>query len=248
MRYQLLALDIDGTLVKEHTNSPSQKVIDAIQSAQHDIHIVLVSARAWKDQKTILDQLKLKPGYHVVENGAKVINPKGTIEYVKAISPSEAKSMTKRVEGLYISVGFCVDGSWLPQCPKSKRISTISFISSDRRHGNRIVSIVRRLPKKYSITVGAHWEHPNWAVTLVSHKDASKGAGLKYIQKKLRISPRQTIAVGDGASDVPTMRYAGVKVAMGNAEPELREVANYEAPSVSEDGVAEVIRRFIVQF
>ncbi|MCX8008377.1 MAG: HAD hydrolase family protein [Patescibacteria group bacterium] len=81
----------------------------------------------------------------------------------------------------------------------------------------------------------------------MSHADASKGKGLSVIQSKLDILTSQTIAIGDGASDVPTMRYAGLKVSMENAEPELKAVANYIAPSVENDGVVDVIERYILK-
>ena len=38
----------------------------------------------------------------------------------------------------------------------------------------------------------------------------------------------------------------GLKVAMGNAIPELKEIADYVAPSVDDDGVADVIEKFIL--
>lgn len=79
MKYKLLALDIDGTVVKEHTNTPTPKVIDAIRKANAKVHVTMVSARAWKDQKIIIDLLHLKDFYHVVENGTKVINPLGKL-------------------------------------------------------------------------------------------------------------------------------------------------------------------------
>ncbi len=95
------------------------------------------------------------------------------------------------------------------------------------------------------ITIANHWSDPSLAVILVSHKDASKGGGLRALQRILGISPSETIAVGDGASDVSMMAYAAVKVAMGNAEEPLKKVATHIVAPVSEDGVVEVIQRFI---
>ena len=80
MKYKLLALDIDGTVVKEHTNTPSLAVVKAIQQAKKKISISLVSARAWKEHKIIVDLLGLENSYHVLENGTKVINPQGKLE------------------------------------------------------------------------------------------------------------------------------------------------------------------------
>jgi len=53
MKYKLLALDIDGTLVKEHTNEVSQVVRDAITAAKEKVVVALVSARARADQQII---------------------------------------------------------------------------------------------------------------------------------------------------------------------------------------------------
>jgi len=39
MIYKLLALDVDGTVVKEHVNTPSKRVIDAIRKANEKINI-----------------------------------------------------------------------------------------------------------------------------------------------------------------------------------------------------------------
>ena len=65
MKYKLLALDIDGTIVKEHTNEISTTVLNAIQAAKEKITIALVSARAKNDQEIIVKLLGLENHYHV---------------------------------------------------------------------------------------------------------------------------------------------------------------------------------------
>lgn len=45
---------------------------------------------------------------------------------------------------------------------------------------------------------------------------------------------------------MPLFESVGFKVAMGNAPKELKEIADYVAPTVQEDGVADVIERFIL--
>lgn len=249
MKYKLLALDVDGTVVKDHTNTPSKQVIEAIRRANEKINICLISARAWKDQQLILNLLNLRDFYHVLENGTKVINPLGELEYSKHIPAKEVQQIIDITADLFDDIGFCIDSRWLKEYnnPKKEIVSTLSLISFSRKKAEKIPKVLQKLPKKYSVTVGAHWSNPKWAVTLISNKGASKGAGLYYIQNKVKITKAETIAVGDGASDVPTMSYAGVKIAMGNAEPELKRIADYIAPTVSEDGLVEIINRFIFQ-
>ena len=80
MPYKLLALDIDGTILREHTNEPTEPVMQAIKAAKDSgIHVSLISARAWKEQKLIVDLLNLSDCYHAIENGSKVISPSGVI-------------------------------------------------------------------------------------------------------------------------------------------------------------------------
>ena len=52
--------------------------------------------------------------------------------------------------------------------------------------------------------------------------------------------------MGDGYNDFPLLMACGLKIAMGNAVPELKAIADFIAPSVEEDGVATVIEKFIL--
>lgn len=248
MKYKLLALDIDGTVVKEHTNDISLVVQTAIAAAREKVVVTLVSARAWKDQKIIVDALGLQDMYHVLENGTKVMNPSGELEYTKVIPAQEALAIQRLAEEFCESIGFCVDGAWLAEHPASMEdvVTTLSLIATKEK-AIHIKSLIDQIPQQYAVTVGNHWSEADWSVVLVSHKDASKGGGLRYVQEKLGISPEETIAVGDGASDVPMMPYAAVKVAMGNAEDSLKQVSTDIVSSVIDDGVAEVIEKYILQ-
>lgn len=247
MRYRLLALDIDGTLVREHTNDVSPVVIDALKKAQEKVTVVLVSARARKDQQIVMDLLNLNPGYHVIENGTRVINSDGELEYTKYLPFSEIQAIQNLTQTLCQSIGYCVDGAWLPQHPESieDSVTTLSLIASSDV-AETIPELLKQLTQTYSVTVGNHWSDASLSVVLISHKDASKGGGLRYVQQKLGISPEETIAVGDGASDVPMMQYAALKIAMGNAESKLKKIATHTVAPVAEDGVVEVINTFIL--
>jgi HAD superfamily hydrolase (TIGR01484 family) len=247
-KIKLLALDIDGTLVKEHTNEVSPQVLAALNSIKDQVTVVLVSARAWQDQKNILDQLGLPAGFHVLENGTKVMNPTGDLAYTKIIPQADLQEIENLTTMLCESVGYCVDGAWLQKellQPDTHQVTTLSLIA-ERSKAESIPELLSQLSNQYSMTVGNHWSNPSWGVVLISHPDASKGKGLKYVQDQLGITAAETISVGDGASDVPMMEYADTKVAMGNAEEKLKAVATYIAPSVTDNGVVDVIERFIL--
>jgi hypothetical protein len=54
------------------------------------------------------------------------------------------------------------------------------------------------------------------------------------------------MAVGDSPNDLDMIRYAGFGVAMGNAVEEVKKCARYITRSNDDDGVAEVIEKFVL--
>ena len=61
------------------------------------------------------------------------------------------------------------------------------------------------------------------------------------------LSPAQLMACGDGMNDRSMIRYAGVGVAMANAEGPVKAAANYVTTADNNhDGVAEAVERFIL--
>ena len=54
------------------------------------------------------------------------------------------------------------------------------------------------------------------------------------------------MAVGDSPNDMAMLSVAGMPVAVGNAKPEVKEIAKYVAPSNNDDGVADAVNRFVL--
>ncbi|MCX7682235.1 MAG: HAD family hydrolase [Anaerolineae bacterium] len=74
----------------------------------------------------------------------------------------------------------------------------------------------------------------------------SKGEALRRLAGHLRLSRSQVMAVGDQDNDIPMLQWAGIGVAMGNASPGLKAVADWIAPPLEEDGAAVAIERFVL--
>lgn len=79
----------------------------------------------------------------------------------------------------------------------------------------------------------------------ISRKGADKGAALELIQRKLGISPEETMVFGDQMNDAEMMRQARFSYAVANAVPEIRAMAAFTAPSNEENGVMQVLRRVL---
>jgi Cof subfamily protein (haloacid dehalogenase superfamily) len=81
----------------------------------------------------------------------------------------------------------------------------------------------------------------------LAHPDVSKGSGLQFVADRLGFTREQTVAFGDGENDLELIDWAGYGVAVDNADPVVKERADFVCPSVDEEGVAQVIEAFLAR-
>lgn len=75
---------------------------------------------------------------------------------------------------------------------------------------------------------------------------ATKGAALLFLCRHLGISPRNAMAFGDQSNDLSMLRAAGLGVAMGNGDPDLKAQADYVTGANDEGGVAQALEHFVL--
>ncbi|MNR55151.1 putative phosphatase [compost metagenome] len=78
------------------------------------------------------------------------------------------------------------------------------------------------------------------------HKEGTKGAALTFLADHFGCDLSETIAIGDSWNDHEMLEAAGLGVAMGNAIAPLKELADYVTASNNDDGVKEVIEKFVL--
>jgi Cof subfamily protein (haloacid dehalogenase superfamily) len=80
----------------------------------------------------------------------------------------------------------------------------------------------------------------------VMHKEVSKGNAVAKLAEIYNIDRAEIITLGDNENDISMIEYAGLGVAMGNAVQLLKDRADYITADYMEDGVAQVIEKFIL--
>lgn len=80
----------------------------------------------------------------------------------------------------------------------------------------------------------------------LNHSTADKGTALLALADILNIPHEQTMACGDSFNDEAMLRKAGFSVAMGNADPEMKEICDFVTKTNEEDGVAYAIEKFVL--
>ena len=74
--------------------------------------------------------------------------------------------------------------------------------------------------------------------------DGGKPAGLARTLARRGLQAGQAIAFGDGDNDISMLQYAGIGVAMGNADAKVRAAADYVTAADTEGGIAAALRHF----
>lgn len=249
MKYKLLLVDLDGTLVpnlgippREFTASP--RLTQAIQKAQEQIAISLCTGR---DKKTVIEVIN-KLGLiapQIIEGGAKIIDARGKDLWAQYLRKDSARKIIEILRKTKTSFSIVVNGiEILGTLPKDNfdKISAILWYDLTQK---QVIGLKRRLSGYREIAVSVNKERTGSTVYL-THREGTKAHGVKKLMAILGIKKEETIGVGDGEGDKPLLLSCGLKVAMGNAVQEVKEIADYIAPSVKKDGIADVIEKFVL--
>ena len=80
----------------------------------------------------------------------------------------------------------------------------------------------------------------------VMDQHGNKGSALKKVAEHYNIPLQDTVAIGDNFNDIPMLEVAGLSVAMGNAEPQVKAVCDVVTHSNDENGVAYAIKNYVL--
>lgn len=77
-----------------------------------------------------------------------------------------------------------------------------------------------------------------------SNPEASKKCAVEFLQNYWGLKKEEILAIGDQNNDIALLQAGGIKVAMGNATNELKEIADYVTESVYDDGFVKAMEKF----
>ncbi len=254
MRYKAIMFDVDGTLLPyDYYALPSNAVTQAIKKAQKYVTVSLVTGRSYGFLKEILKKLDLYTGYAVVNNGAQVIDlANGSIVYDQPIERQDAQEIISFLHQenipFYLKQNHDENPSAMQTFQNGQDFkNAYMFFTDEILSEEKANSVINTLSHLSNITIyKSRHKHPDKYGLNISHAKATKLHGIYEIGKRINVHPHEMIGVGDSYNDFPLLMACGLKVAMGNAIDDLKAIADYIAPSVTEDGAATVIEKFIL--
>lgn len=248
-QYKALMLDLDGTTIPNDIDGvPSEKVIDAISKASKHLHVGYITGRPYEYTKRINTYLSLT-GPSITSGGAQVIDlGLDKVLWQQVLHEKELHQIFQVLDRYRYKTLVQKSGSGpvleLTKNDRPTEVITMSIMDIEPNNIDEVIYSFKDIPNiSYNKIVG--WNKGTYWVQ-ISHVNATKQQGIFEVAKLLDIDPTEIIGVGDGYNDLPLLMACGLKIAMGNAVPELKKIADYVAPSVEEDGVADVIEKYIL--
>jgi HAD superfamily hydrolase (TIGR01484 family) len=249
MKYKALFLDIDGTTVIHGVdNLPSPLVTEAVNRCKDaGVAACLATSRTLRVTHHIIDHLRLT-GYCVLAGGTQIYDPQIKKIIIEKHFPKDALRLifdaAQKFGGQELKIFDGVNEGDYDGIHTPKKILGIYFPTLKPTVLQELQKELDKIPGISLHRMDA-WEEGFETLDIMS-SNASKFHGIEEVAKLLGIQTHEMIGVGDGYNDFPLLMACGFKIAMGNAVPELKAIADFIAPSVEEDGVATVIEKFIL--
>jgi HAD superfamily hydrolase (TIGR01484 family) len=220
MRYFCLTCDYDGTIAHNGECAPS--TIDALKRVRASGRkVVLATGRELSDLRTVLPDLSIFDRI-VAENGAILYRPASDDFKLLADAPPPEFSEELRRRGVQpLSVGQCIVATWSP-----------------------FESIVLEVIRSQGLDLQVIF---NKGAVMVLPSGVNKATGLQAALDELRLSPHNTVGVGDAENDHIFLRMCECNAVVSNALPALKERADIVTAASHGAGVEELIERLLTE-
>ena len=240
-----LVMDLDGTLIgADERVSPG--VMEAVRAAASVVPVAIVSGREPDDVVRFARVLGLD-GPQVSDNGARIVDA-GTGRTLEetALDPANARRIITDLEQRGLRF-FAVDDGRMARSRAeiaAWRVTVIAAHALTEAVSLDVISAYEGAPG-ISAVPSVDAQGTRWYVNF-NRAGVNKGTGVLRLARMVGADPARLVAVGDSPNDIDMFAVAGTSVAMGTAPEEVRRAAGRVVSGVSEDGLAEAIRRFVL--
>lgn len=266
--YNVIVLDLDGTL----TNSKkviTPKTKDALMKVQcMGKKVVLASGRPTGGVVALADELRLDifGGYVLSFNGGHIINyADGSVVYDRTVPEDLTTPIYNEAKSLGLQVVTYNDSEIILGTKGDRYTDLESMVNHmPMRKVDNFTEVVDFPVNKFLLTgepeqIAAAQEHmrekfgdrlnifrsePYFLEMMPQSIDKAYSLGI--LLDYLKTDRTHMICCGDGYNDRSMIQMAGLGVAMANAQEEVKAVADYVTASNDEDGIAQVVGKFML--
>lgn len=248
MNYKALLIDVDGTLVEAKENAkPSKKVIAALEKASRSLSVHLITARPFNNTHKLPSIFRQLPFLNdsIINGGAQIINPRTKkIIITIAIKQASLPQIRKKLSQYSNVVAINSQNKQFMLNDLCEREEIIKVVAIGIEETN-LPTLMSELKHLKSIAAYETTSYKDGVDIIITHKDATKEYATKVLMKKYNLKKEEIIGVGDTTHDLPFLQLCGIKIAMGNAQQKVKDIADIIVPTVDQDGLVEVVKEYI---
>lgn len=258
---KLVVSDIDGTLLEDGGNQLNPELFEVIlKLRQKGMQFAAASGRQWASIEAVFEPVKEKI-FYLSDNGA-YVGMCGRQLFVNPIDRELVRQMIQdiRAEGLiamlsgpdvvYLDQDDEEFYRWMVEGYKFRveRVKDLlevegPFIKLSAYKKSHVEAATKGLREKYGHRLKMTISGDMWLDCMAS--SVNKGEAVKLLQESLGIAPEETIAFGDQLNDMEMLKQAYYSFAIGNARPEVKAAARFQADTNVRDGVLKVLRQLL---
>lgn len=269
MKYKLLVLDVDGTLLNDAKEISKRTLASLLKVQQMGVRIVLASGRPTYGLMPLAKSLELGNygGYILSYNGCQIINAgNGEVLFERRINPEMLPYLEKKANKNDFAIFTYHDDVIITNDPENQHIQkeaqlnnlkvikeddfsiAIDFapckcmlVSDDEE---LLISLEEHWKKRLNGALDVFRSEPYFLEVVPCSIDKANSLGV--LMEQLEVSREEVIAIGDGVCDVTMLQLAGMGIAMGHSQDSVKACADYVTESNEEDGVAQAVEKLIL--
>ena len=269
MKYKLLVLDVDGTLLNDEREISKRTLAALLKVQQMGVRIVLASGRPTYGLMPLAKTLELGNygGFVLSYNGCQIIKAQnGEILFERRINPEMLPYLEKKARKNGLAIFTYHNDTLITDSPDNEYIKNEALLNnlkiikkdefstaidfapckcmlvSDKEEA--LIELEQHWEKRLAGTLDAFRSEPYFleVVPCGVNKANTLGALLEHLE----VTREEAIAVGDGVCDVTMLQLAGMGIAMGHSQDSVKVCADYVTASNEEDGVALAVEKLIL--
>ncbi|SDH87068.1 hypothetical protein SAMN05421846_102337 [Chryseobacterium taeanense] len=248
--------DVDGTLISFKTNKIPESTQKAIKNLrQKGIKVIVATGRSINS----LDHIRhISFDGFITFNGGYCITAEGKVMFKKYIDSGDIKSLvnysqnfplsyslmyedkveisdaTPEVVGMYGHINIPV-----PPVHDKDNIDTDHVLQAN-------IFLGPEDEKKFMDTIMPNSVASRWTPLFadVNHHEINKFTGIKHFCSHFDIDIAETMAFGDGGNDISMLKHTKIGVAMGNANENVKKIADYVTKDIDDHGIESALIYF----
>lgn len=269
MKYKLLVLDVDGTLVNNEREISKRTLATLLKVQQMGVRIVLASGRPTYGLMPLAKALELGNygGFIISYNGCQIINANnGEILFERRINPEMLPYLEKKAHKNSFDIFTYHDDTIITDSPENEyirneaQLNNLDIIVEDEfsiaidfapckcvlvgDDEQALISLEEHWKKRLDGALDAFRSEPYFLEVVPS--GVNKANTLGVLLEHLGVTREEIIAIGDGVCDVTMLQLAGMGIAMGHSQDSVKVCADYVTASNEEDGVAQAVEKLIL--